>query len=500
MVATRTFSLRPAEGLGDEPLVVANVATVQAIDVGGVDEGDPGRERGVDGRDRLPFVGAADDRHVHSAQADRADLGAIGTQLPLLHDASFGHHSPMPLPAAELIEYLVDLGGGLLSYGCPTHRLEALLGQIAALEGFRADAFAVPTGLFVTLYGPGLDQPLVRMARVAEWATDLERLALVDQIFNQVLAHKMTLAQGRRLLDVVEQKPPAWPPVVRTLSYAGASGASAIFFGGGQLEMVIAGFGGALLGILRAVLGSWPRAALLTDFIGALFAAALAWGATSIYPDLSREVLVLSLVVQLVPGMALTNGLAELAHKNLVSGAAKLMEAMIVFLSIVLGIAMVVALEHMLELKATIVPPHGQAALIPSIIAMIVGVGGFAIILSVPRNLLAPAMLAGAVGWIVTTLGLRYLPGSLAAFGAAFSVALFANGLARFLQRPAQIFLLPGLILLDPGSFGFISLEAFLRGEFLDGAAKGFEMFLTAGAIVTGLLFANVILPARKIL
>ena len=67
-------------------------------------------------------------------------------------------------------------------------------------------------------------------------------------------------------------------------------------------------------------------------------------------------------------------------------------------------------------------------------------------------------------------------------------------------QRPSQLFLLPGLVLLVPGSFGFLSLERFLRGDFVEGAAKGFEMFLIAGALVTGLLVANVVLPARKIL
>ena len=40
------------------------------------------------------------------------------------------------LSAAELIEYLTDLGGALLSYGCPTHQLERLLGEIAEIFGY----------------------------------------------------------------------------------------------------------------------------------------------------------------------------------------------------------------------------------------------------------------------------------------------------------------------------------------------------------------------------
>jgi uncharacterized membrane protein YjjB (DUF3815 family) len=134
------------------------------------------------------------------------------------------------------------------------------------------------------------------------------------------------------------------------------------------------------------------------------------------------------------------------------------------------------------------------------ILAMMVASLCFAMLFHVPRQHLLAATISGAIGWVVTGQATRYLPGSLAAFCAAVSVTLWANACARYSQRPAQVFLLPGLVLLVPGSFGFLSLEAFLRGEFLGGAAKGFEMFLVAGAIVTGLLLGNVVLPARKVL
>src|SRR5687768_3551388 len=88
------------------------------------------------------------------------------------------------LSAAEFFEYLLEIGGTLLSYGCPTHRLESLIRVLARIEGYEADVFAVPTGLFLTLRGPGIEQPFFRMARVEEWSVDLERLTLVDGIFN----------------------------------------------------------------------------------------------------------------------------------------------------------------------------------------------------------------------------------------------------------------------------------------------------------------------------
>jgi len=406
------------------------------------------------------------------------------------------------LSLAELAEYLVDVGATLSAYGNPTHRTENVVRLIAELEGCSCDVFAVPTGLWLSVRGPNPQEPpVMRMVRVKEWGVNLDRLAAVDRIFNDVIDRKITYAEARQQIDETERRKPAWPEPLRWAAHAAAAGAAAVFFRGGWRECVLAALGGFLLVIVFRLLRTMQGGQLLADFVGGIVAAGLAWAATAVRPELSREVLVLSVIILLVPGMALTTGLAELTNKNLMSGAGRLMEAMMIFLSLLFGIACVIALEQVVRVGH---PGAGAPRVMPDfwvqVMALTTSAFAFAVLFSVPRQYLAPAMVSGAIGWIVTGQATRYLPGSLAAFAAAASVTLWANGCARVTQRPAQVFLLPGLVLLVPGSFGFLSLEAFLRGEFLGGAAKGFEMFLIAGAIVTGLLLANVILPARKIL
>ncbi len=398
----------------------------------------------------------------------------------------------------ELFEYLLEVGKTLMSYGCSTHRLESVVRELAAAEGYQAEAFGVPTGLFLSVRGPGLASGMVRLARVQEWALDLQRLALVDRIFNDVIERRYDLAEARRRLDEVERAKPPYPRALRWFAAAATAAASAIFFRGGLGEVLVAFLGGGLLGILFALMS--PRLRPLQDFLGGLIAGGMSVGATWLVPELSREVIVLSIVILLVPGMALTTALSELSQKNLVAGGARLMDAMMVFLSILFGIAAAITFEQLLQLHAAPAPPRGDTEIVSQFVALLVAAFGFCVLFSVPRRFLVAAMISGAIGWIVTGLGTRYLPGALSAFGAALTVCLYANAVARVSHRPSQVFLLPGLVLLVPGSFGFLSLEAFLRGEFLGGAAKGFEMFLIAGAIVIGLLVANAILPAKKLL
>ena len=53
---------------------MADLGLVRRVGVGGVDEGDPGVERGVDGPDGLCLVGSPGDGERHAAQADREDV------------------------------------------------------------------------------------------------------------------------------------------------------------------------------------------------------------------------------------------------------------------------------------------------------------------------------------------------------------------------------------------------------------------------------------------
>jgi len=392
------------------------------------------------------------------------------------------------------------MGGLLVSYGCPSYRVEDVIRRVGEIEGHETQAFAIPTGLFVSVRGSDGRAPVIRMTRVREWGTDLDRLVLIDAIFNDVADDILSIRDGREKLVGVQNRAPLYGNPSVIVATGALSGAAAIFFRGRIAEMVMATGIGAVVGLITWLAGKRAGARFLVEFIGAFVAALLVWACTRARPDLSREVLIPSAVISLFPGMTLTTALAELARKNLVSGAARLMEAFVAFLLILFGIAAAIAVEGLIGTKLG--PAATRTALGWPVqgLAMVAASIAFGILFIMPKRFAWAAIVSASVGWIATALGTRYLPAHVAAFGASLAVCLFANAAARFTQRPAQLFQLPGMMLLVPGSVGFLSLEDFLRGDFASGQAKGFTMLLIAGGIVTGVLSANVVLPAKKLL
>ena len=61
----------------------------------------------------------------------------------------------------------------------------------------------------------------------------------------------------------------------------------------------------------------------------------------------------------------------------------------------------------------------------------------------------------------------------------------------------ALVFIVPGVLILVPGSAGFNSLLKLLTGQTVSGIDAGFNTFVTAMAIAYGLMLSTVVLPRR---
>lgn len=406
---------------------------------------------------------------------------------------------PQPLSAQLMLDYLVDLGGALMAAGCPTYRVEDLLVLVARHEGHHADVFAVPTGLFVGVRTPEGQASPTTMVRVTEWTNDLERLAALDRVVNDVIDRSATIPEARARIRQVQAAPPPWSWRARLLASVAASAGAAVSFGGGLTEVVLAGLGGGLLRAVMFTLTQEPGVRVLENFLGGLLAALVAWLSALLWPGHGRDVLVLSIIIPLLPGLTLTTGLSELTYRNLVAGTARLMHAGITLLSLVFGIAAVVALERAVGLPTAPAVAREALAWPAQGVAVVFAALGFGVLLGLPRQQLGVAVASGALVWLANLLA-RPLPAGHAAFLAAPVLGIGSSLYARRTQRPAQVFLMPGMLLLVPGALSFRSLDTLLTGEAVAGLEGLADVVLVAGALVMGLLVANVAVPSRKVL
>ncbi len=82
----------------------------------------------------------------------------------------------------------------------------------------------------------------------------------------------------------------------------------------------------------------------------------------------------------------------------------------------------------------------------------------------------------------------------------AMLVGLAGNAYARAARHPAAVPVLPGILLLVPGTIGLRSVSSFFEQNALMGAQGAFNMLVIAMGIAVGLLLANVLVPPERTL
>jgi uncharacterized membrane protein YjjP (DUF1212 family) len=394
------------------------------------------------------------------------------------------------------IELVLKLGRGLHASGYPAHRLEDALERVARRLGLEAQFFSMPTALFAS-FGAVPEQRTYQI-RVEPGEHNLEKLALLDELVGAVVSGAADAAGASARVDAILAEPPRYGAWLTTVCFALSSAAASRFFGGGVREVVLSGAVGLSTGLLALAAGRLPSLGRVFQPVAACCGAALSALAAGGFPPVSAYVATLAGLIILVPGFSLTVAMVELASRHLMSGTARLAGAAFAFLAIGFGVALG---NRIGEALAGAARPASPVALPDWTLgaALVVAPLTFTVLLKArPRE--APWFVA--VGWVAffgARLGTMLFGPELGTFVGALAVGAFSNVYAWLLDRPGPVLVVPGILLLVPGSIGFQSLSRLMERDTLIGVEAAFRMTLVAVALATGLLFSNVVGPPRRL-
>jgi uncharacterized membrane protein YjjP (DUF1212 family) len=413
--------------------------------------------------------------------------------------------SVSPSESEILDQLLTELPRALSAYGTPAHRLEEAMGVCAEKLGVPADFFSMPTAVLCSI---GAGEALrTHIVRVQPGQVDLEKLDRVDAVLGRLLRQQISPGEALATVRAIERAPARYPAALVVACYGAVAAGAAQFFGGAWVDALAALTSGLIVGLFGLFAARRRQLSRLTEFASGLVAAGLAGGLVSLLPGLTPGIVIIASLIVLIPGLTLTVAVNELATRNLVSGTARLMGALMILLSIGFGVGLGQAVAAPLAGFASMPTPLLAAA--PAVpVTPMPAWTQFAAILLVPcalavlfrarpRDMLV-IVPAAAIGYYGARSGAAWLGPELGAWVGALAVGVFANGVARLNRRPTAITLVPGIMLLVPGAIGFRSISSFLAQDALAGVQTAFTVAIIATAIVTGLLLANVLVRPRQ--
>jgi uncharacterized membrane protein YjjP (DUF1212 family) len=378
--------------------------------------------------------------------------------------------------------------------GYPTDDLEERVIALAAHFGLLAPQIsATPT--IVELSFGSLPAQRSYVFRVRPRAVDLDAIARLDDLVDEVLGGADP-GEALATLEEIRERPLERRWFERLAAYALAGAAVTPVLGGGWRDVIAGGIVGLVVGGI-ALAARW---AARTEVMLAPLAAIGASFSAAVIADLglktSPDIVTLAALVTLLPGMALTIGMRELATEHLQSGVANTAMALVQLLGLVFGVGVgrSVAVSWFGPLQEA-VPSTAFSG--THVVAAIAAGLAFTVTLRA-QSKAAPVMCSATVLAVLANAAGRALLGAAAGlFVAALAIGTVGGLVSGMLRRSPLVFIVPGVLILVPGSAGFNSLLKLLTGQTVSGIDAGFNTFVTAMAIAYGLMLSSVILPRR---
>ena len=393
-------------------------------------------------------------------------------------------------------ETLFRLAQVLHAYGIPAGRLEAAIDGAARRLGIGLQLLSNPTALFCTFDGD--ERTEVRMARVEPGEVDLGRLVELEALLAEFEEGRLDPEQALERLEAVRRRPQRYGPWVQAGAFAVASATAATFFRGSTLDVVVAALFGLGTGLLAVAAARRPRLAAVFEPLASTAAALATVAAVRLGAPLSEGVVLLGALIVLVPGYTLTVAMTELATRHLTSGTTRLFGALGTLLGMGFGVGIGRVLGGFVPLRVEplplppIAPPWGALGL-----ALILAPLAFLVLFRAQPRDAGRVVFGGALAFLGARCGAALFGPELGVCLGALALGAAANLDAIRTGRPASVMLVPGIMLLVPGSIGFESVSSFLAQDALTGLEAAFRMALVAMALVSGLLAANVAVRPR---
>lgn len=248
-----------------------------------------------------------------------------------------------------LVETAALAGELMLTSGAETFRAEDTMAHILK-KGTSAQVtpLALTTSILVTLEHED-EEPLTIVRRVTSGSTNLSRIVRVNEISREFCDEKISLEEAHhQLLHLKEYE---YNRFLYNLATVGTGVGFALFFGGDWLDVLAALLASGMLALLTT-LGKQIK---IVSFINTCISCAgMSFVCTllknTIMPALNMDIVIISGLMPVVPGVAITNAIRDTLQGDYISGTARMMEAFLKAAGIAVGVGIGVFLYRFISI------------------------------------------------------------------------------------------------------------------------------------------------------
>lgn len=401
----------------------------------------------------------------------------------------------------EILEIASEAGHILLENGAEIARVEETMERISKYYGVTSRQFFVlSNGLFTT--GHASDQDSLNGSRqyanvefIPIKGTQMDKIVEVNRLSRDIEDGKYTLPQVRQRLDEIKTMKPKrhW---VQVLGSAFGSWGFCAVFGGSIMDCCASFVVGLLLWLFLLKVTSKHCTKLLGNIINGIFVALLCFVLWKIGFGINLGNMMVGSLIPLIPGVAFTNGIRDIANEDYLAGTTRLLDALLVFVAIAIGACFFFVISGHINGGYILLNGAGSdtftSGTLFQILAAFIGTIGFSVLFGCPSKEYIWCGIAGTVSWITYLALFRFASFSVfeSTLVSSFLTAILAIRLSALRKCPNTVYLLTGLFPLIPGGGIFWTTYYLCTQQFHIAMHAGTTALFVAIAIVLGISMA----------
>lgn len=243
----------------------------------------------------------------------------------------------------DVLDIALRAGQLLLENGAETWRVEETVHRLGTALGAEwLDIYVTPTGIIISTIAA--HEHRTRIRRVVGLGVDLSKVGALVELSRRAVAGQATRADVRERLEQIAAAQRAYPLWLVVLLVAIACAGFAALSGAGLAEFVLTVLAAGLGMIVRLWLNRIFASPLLTTVISALVAVTTAILSSRLIACPRPDLVIISSVLFLLPGVPMINAIGDLINGDLVSGLARGAQAALVLAALALGMVLGLAL------------------------------------------------------------------------------------------------------------------------------------------------------------
>lgn len=237
----------------------------------------------------------------------------------------------------EVMELALLAGHMLLENGAEIFRVEETMERICRHFGVESgNEFVLSNGIFATA-GNDQERFFAKVQHIPVSGTHLDKIVAINHLSREIEEGKYTVEEAAAKLRQIKEAPGKHRKTLILASGVGSAAFCGLF--GGSIQDALAAFmAGLLLYVyvlffssryLSKIVGNIGGGALVTIFCGCVYLAGL-----GSHPNY----MIIGSIMPLIPGVPFTNAIREMADGDYISGSVRMLDALLVFLCIAVGV------------------------------------------------------------------------------------------------------------------------------------------------------------------